>query len=64
MRVLVVGAGGREHALCWRLSQSPSVDRIYALFGPAKGALKVKAKFTVETLPDAPAEEAAASRLH
>jgi phosphoribosylamine--glycine ligase len=35
MRVLVVGAGGREHALCWRLSQSASVDRLYAAPGNA-----------------------------
>src|SRR6185503_10115354 len=35
MRVLVVGAGGREHALCRHLSQSPSVDRLYAAPGNA-----------------------------
>jgi phosphoribosylamine---glycine ligase len=35
MRILVVGAGGREHALCWRLAQSPSVDRIFAAPGNA-----------------------------
>jgi phosphoribosylamine--glycine ligase len=35
MRVLVVGGGGREHALCWRLSQSSSVDRLYAAPGNA-----------------------------
>lgn len=27
--VLVLGAGGREHALAWKLAQSPSVSRIY-----------------------------------
>ncbi len=26
--ILVIGNGGREHALCWRLAQSPSVERI------------------------------------
>jgi phosphoribosylamine---glycine ligase len=35
MRVLVVGGGGREHAICWRLSHAPSVDRIYAAPGNA-----------------------------
>jgi hypothetical protein len=29
MNVLVIGGGGREHALCWALAQSPSVSKIY-----------------------------------
>jgi phosphoribosylamine--glycine ligase len=33
VRVLVVGGGGREHALCWALSQNPMVDRLYAAPG-------------------------------
>lgn len=33
MRVLVVGSGGREHALCYRLSKSPSVTEIIAVPG-------------------------------
>ena len=32
-KVLVVGQGGREHALVWKLSQSPQVDKIYAAPG-------------------------------
>jgi shikimate 5-dehydrogenase len=29
LRILVIGAGGREHALAWRLSKSPRVERIF-----------------------------------
>ncbi|RMD85647.1 MAG: phosphoribosylamine--glycine ligase [Candidatus Dadabacteria bacterium] len=33
MKVAVIGSGGREHALCWRLSLSPSVDKVYCIPG-------------------------------
>ncbi len=35
MKVLVVGGGGREHALVWKISQSPRVAKIYAAPGNA-----------------------------
>ena len=35
MKVLVVGAGGREHALCWAIAASPLVDRLYCAPGNA-----------------------------
>ncbi|MFW5856581.1 MAG: phosphoribosylamine--glycine ligase [Planctomycetota bacterium] len=33
MKVLVIGQGGREHALAWALSRSPSVERVYVAPG-------------------------------
>jgi len=33
MKVLIIGAGGREHALAWRLAQSPEVERVFAAPG-------------------------------
>lgn len=35
MKLLVVGAGGREHALCWKLAQSPKLTKLYAAPGNA-----------------------------
>jgi phosphoribosylamine--glycine ligase len=33
MKVLIIGGGGREHALAWRLAQSPEVERLFAAPG-------------------------------
>ena len=35
MKVLVIGSGGREHALVWKIGQSPKVDKIYCAPGNA-----------------------------
>jgi len=35
MKILVIGSGGREHALIWKLSQSSEVDQIYCAPGSA-----------------------------
>lgn len=37
MKILVVGSGGREHAICWKLLQSPKVDKVYC--APGNGGI-------------------------
>ena len=33
MNILVIGSGGREHTLAWKISQSPKCDKLYAMPG-------------------------------
>ncbi|HSR63639.1 MAG TPA: phosphoribosylamine--glycine ligase N-terminal domain-containing protein, partial [Gammaproteobacteria bacterium] len=35
MKILIVGEGGREHALAWKAAQSAGVDRVYVAPGNA-----------------------------
>ncbi len=42
LKVLVVGKGGREHALCWKLKQSPRVTAVFCAPGNAGTALDVQ----------------------
>jgi len=42
MKVLVLGSGGREHALVWKLRQSPRVTRVYCL--PGSGGIAADAE--------------------
>jgi phosphoribosylamine--glycine ligase len=40
VKLLVIGSGGREHAMAWRLAQSPKVSRVYVAPGNAGTALE------------------------
>ena len=42
MKILVIGCGGREHALAWKLSQSPKVSKIFVAPGNAGTAIEPK----------------------
>jgi phosphoribosylamine--glycine ligase len=47
MKVLVVGSGGREHALAWKIAQSPLVERVFCAPGNA-GTSQVGENVSVE----------------
>jgi phosphoribosylamine--glycine ligase len=42
LKVLVIGKGGREHALCWKLKQSPRIASVFCAPGNAGTALDVQ----------------------
>jgi len=44
IKVLVVGSGGREHALCWKLAQSPLVQQVFCAPGNGGTAKEYKTK--------------------
>jgi phosphoribosylamine--glycine ligase len=47
MKLLVIGSGGREHAIAWRLAQSPKVSRVYVAPGNA-GTAREDGLFNVD----------------
>jgi phosphoribosylamine---glycine ligase len=52
MKILVVGSGGREHALVWKIAQSPLVTKIYAAPGNAGiASLADCVDFAVDNVP-------------
>ena len=42
MNILIIGNGGREHALAWKAAQSPLADKVYVAPGNAGAALDHK----------------------
>ena len=51
MRILVIGGGGREHALVWKLAQSPRVEKIYCAPGnPGIGQIAECVNISVDNI--------------
>jgi phosphoribosylamine--glycine ligase len=55
MNVLVIGSGGREHALAWKLAQSPRVDKVFLAPGNGGTALEAKCENLAISATDFPA---------
>ena len=61
MKVLVLGGGGREHALVWKLRQSPRVSQLYC--APGNGGISEDAECLPADLKDLESMTALAARL-
>ena len=64
MKLLVIGSGGREHALAWRLSKSPGLQKIYVAPGNAGTACQVEMENVPITDPAALADFAEKEKIH
>ena len=52
MKILVIGSGGREHALCWALKKSPLISKLYC--APGNGGIEEVADCIPITAEDMP----------
>jgi phosphoribosylamine--glycine ligase len=62
MNILVIGGGGREHALVWKLKQSALVEKIWCV--PGNGGIAAEAECVVADPGDISAIVAAAEKIH
>src|ERR1700746_804425 len=61
MKILVLGGGGREHALVWKLKQSPRVEKIWC--APGNGGIAADAECVAVDTGDVGATVALAERI-
>lgn len=59
MKILLIGSGGREHALAWKLAQSPQVQTVYVAPGNGGTATAKKTAATIQNLPMSDLQELA-----
>ncbi|MFZ5508575.1 MAG: phosphoribosylamine--glycine ligase [Pseudomonadota bacterium] len=64
MKLLVIGSGGREHALAWRLAQSPGLQKVYVAPGNAGTAREPELENVPITDLDQLADFAEAEKIH
>lgn len=50
VNILIIGSGGREHALGWKLSQSPKVDKVY--YAPGNGGTKNNIPIAIDKIDE------------
>ncbi len=58
MKILLIGSGGREHALAWKLARSPKVQKVFV--APGNGGTANQKNAGIENLPISDLEELAA----
>ena len=61
MKVVVIGGGGREHALVWKLGQSGGVDRVWCV--PGNGGISAEAECVAANAGDVSALVALAEKI-
>jgi len=64
MKLLVIGSGGREHAMAWRLAQTPGLQKVFVAPGNAGTAREHELENVNITAPEALADFAEQNKVH
>ncbi|WP_371324458.1 phosphoribosylamine--glycine ligase [Dechloromonas sp. ZY10] len=64
MKLLVIGSGGREHAMAWKLAQTPGLQKVYVAPGNAGTAREHELENINITDPEALADFAEQNKIH
>ena len=64
MKLLVIGSGGREHAMAWKLAQTPGLQKVFVAPGNAGTAREHELENINITDPEALADFAEHNKVH